>query len=737
VATCDSHAPVRREYPCLEAAAVLADNPPAMFPWLRRNRMGLAFAVVVGLLLAIAVIAFTARRLVGEYKAVQHTTEIMTELDAVLSGVTDAETGQRGFIITGDERYLAPYLTATGATEAHLQTLKALTNDDPRRRQLLSALMPVIAEKFSELRETIKLRREGPADAALQRIETGRGLRLMEEIRSLAATMKSQDRELLTTQSRRYAEQARQIFLALVSLTLATFLVLVGLIAETWRRSGEIQSTQSALRAQVAEHEQTRSLLASLVRSSEDAVIVLGPDGGILSWNPGAEQMFGLTQLEVTGQPIETFLERIPADVALALARVQSDRTTEHVEADHTGPAGRIRLLFTIFPIRDINQIVVGTSILARDITARTLAVEALRQSEETSRAFFESASDGILVVDADGRILRVNAKTEEMFGYARAELIGQPVELLVPPRHRHIHTTHRDAYMQAPRARSMGKGLELAGIKKSGSQFPVEISLSYATTDGGTRAIAFVTDISERLAYQRAARQSDKLAALGTLSAGIAHEINNPIGIITSRVEVMMLEASDDTLSPETRNDLEVILRHARRVANITQGLLSFARQSSGSRGPVALNRIVKEMVELVQKDMSRSRITVATKLGQGLPVIMADTIAIEQVLLNLLTNARSAMPDGGSIMIETALVEDGRSIRLAVRDTGSGIPHEILPKIFDPFFTTRSDGTGLGLSISHGIMEDHRGTIEVSSELGKGTVFSLTFPVDVPVGT
>jgi two-component system NtrC family sensor kinase len=141
--------------------------------------------------------------------------------------------------------------------------------------------------------------------------------------------------------------------------------------------------------------------------------------------------------------------------------------------------------------------------------------------------------------------------------------------------------------------------------------------------------------------------------------------------------------------------------------------------------------------MVELVQKDMSRSRITVATKLGQGLPVIMADTIAIEQVLLNLLTNARSAMPDGGSIMIETALVEDGRSIRLAVRDTGSGIPHEILPKIFDPFFTTRSDGTGLGLSISHGIMEDHRGTIEVSSELGKGTVFSLTFPVDVPVGT
>jgi signal transduction histidine kinase len=281
-----------------------------------------------------------------------------------------------------------------------------------------------------------------------------------------------------------------------------------------------------------------------------------------------------------------------------------------------------------------------------------------------------------------------------------------------------------------------MGRELDLAGVKKDGVEFPVEVSLSYVTTDEGTRAIAFVTDISERLAYQRAARQADKLAALGTLSAGIAHEINNPIGIISSRVEVMMLEASDDTLSAETRKDFEVILHHARRVANITQGLLSFARQSTGTRAPVALNRVVEEMVLLVQKDMSRSRVTMSTALRENLPPIIADENAIEQVLLNLLTNARSAMPEGGSIAIETALVDNGRSIRLLVQDTGCGIPPEVLPKIFDPFFTTRSDGTGLGLSISHGIVHDHRGSIEVSSELGQGTIFRLTFPVDPPVG-
>ncbi len=196
------------------------------------------------------------------------------------------------------------------------------------------------------------------------------------------------------------------------------------------------------------------------------------------------------------------------------------------------------------------------------------------------------------------------------------------------------------------------------------------------------------------------------------------------------------MLEAGDDALAPELRTDLEVILRHARRVATITQGLLSFARQSAGVQGPVQLNRVVEEIVQLAQKDMSRSRITVTSQLAENLPLITADANAIGQVLLNLLTNARRAMPDGGSITIESALVEGGRWIRLSVKDTGSGIRPDILPKIFDPFFTTASDGTGLGLSISHGIMEEHHGTIDVSSEVGKGTVFTLRFPAGAAVG-
>ena len=377
-----------------------------------------------------------------------------------------------------------------------------------------------------------------------------------------------------------------------------------------------------------------------------------------------------------------------------------------------------------------------GVPIVARDLTTRTPAEESLRRSEATSRAFLESAAESIVIADATGRIVLVNARTETMFGYARAELLGQPVEVLIPAPLRERHVAHRATYMAAPRIRSMGRGLDLAGLKKDGTEFPVEVSLSYVETDEGIRAIAFVTDISERVAFQRAARQADKLAALGTLSAGIAHEINNPIGIITSRVEVMMLEAEEDGLPAEVRKDLEVILRHARRVAAITQGLLSFARQSSGTRGPVNLNQVAEEIVQLARKDMSRARVEVTLKLAETMPTIVADANAIGQVVLNLLTNARGAMPEGGAVTIETSHLATARAARLTVRDTGSGIPPEILPKIFDPFFTTKSEGTGLGLSISHGIVHDHHGTLDVRSEVGKGSTFTLTFPLDTAPG-
>ena len=241
------------------------------------------------------------------------------------------------------------------------------------------------------------------------------------------------------------------------------------------------------------------------------------------------------------------------------------------------------------------------------------------------------------------------------------------------------------------------------------------------------TGAVLLVEDITERVALERSARQAEKLAGLGTLAAGLAHELNNPIGIISSRAELMLLETETRPLPEEVREDLRVIHRHAQRVARIAQGLLSFARHSSGAQGSVDLNRLVDETLLLVEKTVVKDGVTLKRALARGLPPIWGDANALQQVIMNLLTNARDAVGSGGEIAVETAATADG--VRLIVRDTGRGIPPEILPKIFDPFFTTKAEGTGLGLSISYGIVRDHQGTVDVQSQPGEGTTFVLTF--------
>jgi signal transduction histidine kinase len=223
---------------------------------------------------------------------------------------------------------------------------------------------------------------------------------------------------------------------------------------------------------------------------------------------------------------------------------------------------------------------------------------------------------------------------------------------------------------------------------------------------------------------------QAEKLAALGTLAAGVAHELNNPIGVISSRVELMLLDADAHRLPQTVRDDLGVLQRHARRVAQITRGLLTFARQSPGERRPVDLNQIVEDTFALLERPLNSRGITMQHSLARQLPEVLGDSNALQQVLVNLLTNARDAVSTGGEVIVLTAVSEDRREVQLIVGDTGPGIPPDVLPRIFEPFFTTKSTGTGLGLSISYGVVRDHHGRIDVHSRPGTGTTFTVTLP-------
>jgi PAS domain S-box-containing protein len=366
------------------------------------------------------------------------------------------------------------------------------------------------------------------------------------------------------------------------------------------------------------------------------------------------------------------------------------------------------------------------------------LSQAALTRSEATARAVLDSASEGILLIDATGRITLVNPAAERMFGYDPTELLGQSLEILLPERVRDAHLEHRARYFAGPRVRPMGSGLDLAGRRKDGTEFPVEISLSYVRTPEAMSAMALITDITERKRAEAELRrqretvyQTEKLAALGTLSAGIAHEMNNPLGIITSRIEIMLLDAEENGLPAQMLEDLQVLHRATQRVARIATNLRSFGRQTPREHAPVYLNAVVQETLLLMQKPLEVDGISLVTSLDPGLVPILGDASTLQQVLLNLVTNAREAMESGGEIRIETGrLAERPDWVRVVIADTGPGISPEELSKVFDPFFTTKKTGTGLGLSVSYGIVQDHHGTVDVQSVPGRGTTFILAFP-------
>lgn len=239
---------------------------------------------------------------------------------------------------------------------------------------------------------------------------------------------------------------------------------------------------------------------------------------------------------------------------------------------------------------------------------------------------------------------------------------------------------------------------------------------------------LGIARDMTETKKLEQRIRNSEKLASVGRLAAGVAHEINNPLGGILN----CLYNLRKGTLSPSRLEEYRVSMEDGvRRVQKIVRQLLDFSQQDEPEFAPTDINHVVDRVLVLTTHLFAPNRIVLETGFGQGLPNVMLDRHMIEQVLMNLVLNAVQAMKDGGGLTIRTSVVEGVCLIE--VRDTGSGIPPAVLPRIFDPFFTTKSEGegTGLGLSVSLGIVERHGGKILVDSEIGKGTTFTLCLPV------
>jgi PAS domain S-box-containing protein len=368
---------------------------------------------------------------------------------------------------------------------------------------------------------------------------------------------------------------------------------------------------------------------------------------------------------------------------------------------------------------------------------------------EQRLRAAVESSPSGLLMTDADGNIVLINREIERLSGYAQDELLGKSVDMLVPKRSRAAHPRFRESFQAQPEARSMGAGRELYALRKDGSEVPVEIGLSPLSTGQGLFVIASVVDItarkeaeSEHQRMQERLREGQKLEALGTLAGGVAHDFNNVLAAIIGFAELAR-EACKDR--PQVQSDLEELLRNAGRGKELIQRILRFSRRQDEQRSPLDLLQTVNEGVRLLRATLPAT-IEIKVRNPRELPLVLANSTAMQQVLLNLANNSAHAMPKGGviSIDLETSYLRDsvvrmhpglheGNYIVLSVKDNGTGMSDEVRARALEPFYTTKpaGEGSGLGLALVRGIVQDHGGALELSSAQGGGTTVTCMLPV------
>jgi two-component system cell cycle sensor histidine kinase/response regulator CckA len=376
------------------------------------------------------------------------------------------------------------------------------------------------------------------------------------------------------------------------------------------------------------------------------------------------------------------------------------------------------------------------------ELEART---ESLQKSESYLRSILESALDGIVRINPEGQITGWNPAAEKTFGAGSDAVMGKSMaESLIAP-------TARDQFRsELNRAFQMGESLrlELPALRKTGKEFPVELMISRVAGSMPPIFTVLLRDLTERKELEELLRQSQKMEAVGRLAGGVAHDFNNLLAVIRANIELVLMDGSQ--LGKRGGECLKQAAAATDRAANLTRQLLAFGRKQVLKPQPLNLNEVIANLNKMLQR-LIREDIELRSDCAAGLPFVQADAGMLEQVLVNLIVNARDAMPSGGKLLITTETVHldaayaqlhpearPGEFVALSVRDNGSGIAPEHLPRIFEPFFTTKEigKGTGLGLATVYGIVKQHQGWVEVTSQVGTGTTFRVLLPtINAPV--
>jgi len=690
----------------------------------RRIQIGFGIAVAIILAVAAASLRSTAAT-VDSAIWVAHTLQARGELEATFADLIEAETGVRGYVITGDTTYLAPYQAARANLGTLVAGLRTLTADNPLQQRRLDSLETLVAARLERFRWTIETRRSGGAAAAGRAVVGGSGTEPMQLVRASVRGMEDEEERLLAQRSAALQARAREAQLAawtgaLVAIALASLAsVLVG------REMAGRHGAEVRLR-----------LLVGSVR--DYAIYMLDPTGHVASWNRGAQQIKGYVEAEIVGQHFSRFFT--PEDVAAGRpdATLRAAAATGRHEEENwrvRKDGSRFWADVVITAVRDDRGALVGFAKVTRDLTERRRTEQSLRASEERFRILAVTANDAILSADRQGNITYLNPGAERVFGYSAEEATGRPLTTLMPERFRDAHQAGLERYLATGEARVIGKTVELAGRRKDGTEFPLELSLASWKHGADVAFTAIIRDITSRKqGEEQLRRYAAQLEAanqeLEAFSYSVSHDLRAPLRSLDGFSQAL-LEDYADRLDDTGRDFLQRVRAGSQRMAGLIDDLLGL---SSVTRSELQMDEVNLSVlaaaagVDLQKSDPERH---VTFAIAPDL-VARADVGLMRIVLQNLLGNAWKFTGKRPGAHVEFGVTaHDGRRAYF-VRDDGAGFDMAYADKLFGAFQrlhgTTEFPGSGIGLATVQRIIRRHGGQVWAEGAPDRGATFYFT---------
>lgn len=490
-----------------------------------------------------------------------------------------------------------------------------------------------------------------------------------------------------------------------------------------------LKETLTQKEQQLKELRVSNLFLETLFDGISEEIMVIDKNFLIEDVNKGFLDNYGVQKEAVVGKKCHEIINQSdkPCELGRYLCPLEeAKRTGRRVELTHHDKQAEgetrevVRIIYPVITKEGPSGHFVEIS---RDITEYRKLIRKLHASEKKFKAILDTATDAIISIGQDHKIVLFNNAAERIFGYSRHEVLGKNLNMLIPPQYGDHYRFVR-GFLETREPKAIGRTLSLSGLRKNGEEFPIELGLSYHEMEGGVTFTAIIRDVSTQKKLEKKLLRSERLAAVGQTVAHVAHEIKNPLMIIGGFSHQIKPSLTDE----KAIQKLDMIFDEVGRLERLVANLGDFTKVYNLVKRPADINSVIQDVLKIMGEIYSPEKYYFKADLSADLEEINCDPDKLKQVFINIIANGIEAMEDGGTVRISTGKCYNGVEIRMS--DEGTGISEEDLLRIFEPFYTTRDRGSGLGLAISYKVVEAHKGEIWADSMPGKGTTFVVRLP-------